>query len=190
VPDWRPRHDPMVVFSGRAGTTARLAHRAGVGLSGSAGPFPCHAVKGRRPADPGGAAARSRRNCDMEREREGEILAGAAAQLVAGAGSRGAERVLRETGRGGGRSSTGGSGGGCWREGTVQAVATGAPAPRRRRRRPARPELRAARRRRRRPAWPEAGHHHSATRIQAWSGGRKEGGCGWGWMDRIEVGKS
>jgi hypothetical protein len=74
VPDWRPRHGPMAVFSGRAGTTARLAHRAGVGLSGSAGPFPCHAVKGRRPADSGGAATRSRRNCDMEREGGRDIV--------------------------------------------------------------------------------------------------------------------
>jgi hypothetical protein len=108
----------MASFSDRAGTTTRVAHRAGVGLSGSAGPFPYHAVKGggrRIPAgwrpDPGVTAT--------WREREREILAGAAAQLVDGAGSRGAERVLRKTGRGGGRSSTSGSGGGCWREGTV-----------------------------------------------------------------------
>jgi hypothetical protein len=44
VPGCRPRHGPIADFSGRAGTTARLARRAGVGLPGSAGPFPCHAV--------------------------------------------------------------------------------------------------------------------------------------------------
>jgi hypothetical protein len=40
VPNWQPRHGPMASFSSRAGTTTRLAHRVGVGLSGSAGPFP------------------------------------------------------------------------------------------------------------------------------------------------------
>jgi hypothetical protein len=63
VPIWWPRHGPMASFSGRAGTTARLAHRAGVGLSGSAGPFPALIrCQGRRPTTRvhGGAAAKSR----------------------------------------------------------------------------------------------------------------------------------
>jgi hypothetical protein len=38
VPTLRPRHGPKAVFSCRAGTMARLAHRAGVGPSGSVGP--------------------------------------------------------------------------------------------------------------------------------------------------------
>jgi hypothetical protein len=40
VPTLRPRHDTKAFFSCRAGTTARLAHRAGAGPSGSAGPAP------------------------------------------------------------------------------------------------------------------------------------------------------
>jgi hypothetical protein len=40
VPTLRPRHDTKAFFSCRAGTTARLAHRAGAGPSGSAGPSP------------------------------------------------------------------------------------------------------------------------------------------------------
>jgi hypothetical protein len=48
VPDWRPRPGPMEVFSGRAGTTARLAHRAGADPSGSVGPSPAMAAIKRR----------------------------------------------------------------------------------------------------------------------------------------------
>jgi hypothetical protein len=40
VPTLRPRHDTKAFFSCRAGTTARLAHRAGAGPSGLAGPSP------------------------------------------------------------------------------------------------------------------------------------------------------
>jgi hypothetical protein len=50
------------------------------------------------------------------REREGEISAGAAAQLVDDAGGRGTETGLEGDREGRGRSSAGGGGCGCWRE--------------------------------------------------------------------------